>query len=85
MIKKLTIVCLQSNQFTSTKKEKGSETKEKGKEKEREQLIKELTLNNADLKQFSYITSHNLRAPLSNLRGLLALLEDIERIKELLK
>ena len=60
-------------------------TEEKGKEKEREQLIKELTLNNADLKQFSYITSHNLRAPLSNLRGLLALLEDIEIKDEELK
>ena len=29
------------------------------------------------LKQFSYITSHNLRAPLSNLTGLLNLIEDI--------
>lgn len=53
-------------------------TEEKLKEKEREQLIKELTLNNSDLKQFSYITSHNLRAPLSNLTGLLNLLEDID-------
>jgi light-regulated signal transduction histidine kinase (bacteriophytochrome) len=38
--------------------------------KEKEQLIRELTQNNKDLKQFSYITSHNLRAPLSNLIGL---------------
>jgi signal transduction histidine kinase len=52
-------------------------TKEKEKEKEREQLIKELTQNNKDLKQFSYITSHNLRAPLSNLTGLLNLVDDI--------
>lgn len=50
---------------------------EKKKEKEREQLINELTRNNKDLKQFSYITSHNLRAPLSNLTGLLNLIEDI--------
>ncbi len=46
-------------------------------EVEKEQLIRELTQNNKDLKQFSYITSHNLRAPLSNLIGLLNLLQDI--------
>lgn len=53
-------------------------TEEKKQEKEKEQLIRELTLNNKDLKQFSYITSHNLRAPLSNLTGLLNLIEDIK-------
>lgn len=53
-------------------------TEEKEREKEREQLIRELTQNNKDLKQFSYITSHNLRAPLSNLTGLLNLIEDID-------
>ena len=52
-------------------------TEIKEKEKEREQLIRELTKNNNDLKQFSYITSHNLRAPLSNLTGLLNLIDDI--------
>ena len=52
-------------------------TEEKKQEVEKEQLIKELTKNNKDLKQFSYITSHNLRAPLSNLTGLLNLIEDI--------
>jgi PAS domain S-box-containing protein len=51
-------------------------TEEKKQEKEKEQLIRELTQNNNDLKQFSYITSHNLRAPLSNLTGLLQLLEE---------
>ncbi len=64
-------------------------TEEKEQEKEREQLIKELTQNNSDLKQFSYITSHNLRAPLSNLTGLLNLLDDIEiedyELKEILQ
>jgi light-regulated signal transduction histidine kinase (bacteriophytochrome) len=45
-----------------------------GKEKN---MIRELTQNNKDLKQFSYITSHNLRAPLSNLTGLLNLIDDI--------
>lgn len=52
-------------------------TEEKKQEVEKEQLIRELTQNNKDLQQFSYITSHNLRAPLSNLTGLLNLLEDI--------
>ncbi|MGV3540457.1 MAG: PAS domain S-box protein [Rufibacter sp.] len=44
-------------------------------EEERELLIAELTQNNSDLKQFSYITSHNLRAPLSNLMGLINLID----------
>lgn len=52
-------------------------TEEKSQEKEKEQLIRELTQNNKDLKQFSYITSHNLRAPLSNLTGLLELTRDM--------
>ncbi|WP_231557095.1 PAS domain-containing sensor histidine kinase [Flavobacterium sp. AED] len=63
-------------------------TTEKKQEKEKEQLIRELTQNNKDLKQFSYITSHNLRAPLSNLTGLLNLIEDIpienQELKEIL-
>ncbi len=49
----------------------------KRKEQEREQLIRELTLHNKDLRQFSFITSHNLRAPLSNLLGLLNLIKDL--------
>ncbi|WP_413997694.1 PAS domain-containing protein [Flavobacterium sp. W1B] len=64
-------------------------TEEKKQEKEKEQLIKELTRNNKDLKQFSYITSHNLRAPISNLTGLLNLIEDIPiedtELKEILE
>ena len=52
-------------------------TDEKKQEIEKEQLIRELTQNNKDLQQFSYITSHNLRAPLSNLSGLLNLVKDI--------
>lgn len=53
-------------------------TEQKKQEKEKEQLINELTQNNKDLRQFSYITSHNLRAPLSNLIGLLRLTDDIK-------
>lgn len=63
-------------------------TEQKKQEVEKEQLIRELTQNNKDLQQFSYITSHNLRAPLSNLTGLLNLMEDIpienEELKEIL-
>lgn len=63
-------------------------TEEKKQEVEKEQLIRELTQNNKDLQQFSYITSHNLRAPLSNLTGLLNLMEDIpiddSELKEIL-
>ena len=63
-------------------------TEDKKQEVEKEQLIKELTQNNKDLQQFSYITSHNLRAPLSNLTGLLNLIEDIpienQELKEII-
>jgi signal transduction histidine kinase len=50
-------------------------TEQKKNESEKEMLIEELTRNNNDLKQFSYITSHNLRAPLSNLLGIIKLLD----------
>lgn len=40
----------------------------------KDQLIRELTTRNQYLNQFVYITSHNLRVPLKNLRGLLDLL-----------
>lgn len=42
---------------------------------ERELLIGELTKSLKDLKQFSFITSHNFRAPLSNLVALLTLID----------
>jgi PAS domain S-box-containing protein len=50
-------------------------TEQKRNETEREILIERLTQNNIDLKQFSYITSHNLRAPLSNLLGIIKMLD----------
>ncbi|HEY1056087.1 MAG TPA: PAS domain S-box protein, partial [Emticicia sp.] len=52
-------------------------TERKNQEIEREQLIINLNQNNKDLRNFSFITSHNLRAPLSNLLGFTQLLEDI--------
>jgi PAS domain S-box-containing protein len=45
-------------------------TDKKRREIEREQLLTELARNNQELKQFSYITSHNLRAPLTNLMAI---------------
>ena len=80
-------ICVRHNNFDNNKTNthwisiQRNITSEKIRETERENLIIELTKNNKDLKQFSYIISHNLRAPLSNLTGLLALLEDYE-IKE---
>ncbi|MFY8005193.1 MAG: PAS domain S-box protein, partial [Chitinophagaceae bacterium] len=44
-------------------------------EDERKLLLEELTRNNAELKQFSYITTHNLRAPLTNLLSIVNLIE----------
>lgn len=65
------------NQLTHWVSMQKDVSQEKKEEKEKEQLINELTQNNKDLKQFSFITSHNLRAPISNLTGLLSLIEDI--------
>lgn len=50
-------------------------TSRKKNEDEKKQLISELTKSNADLKQYTYITSHNLRAPLTNLMSIINLLE----------
>lgn len=50
-------------------------TQQKRNEAEREMLIEKMTQKNNDLQQFSYITSHNLRSPLSNLMGIIKLLD----------
>jgi PAS domain S-box-containing protein len=60
-------------------------TERKNQEMEREQLIRTLHQNNNDLRNFSYITSHNLKAPLSNLMGFINLLEDIPVEDQMLK
>lgn len=52
-------------------------TERKNREIEREQLIKELNNSNEDLRHFSYITSHNFKAPLSNLIGFLNLIDEM--------
>lgn len=43
-------------------------------EPDKDRMIAELTAHNKCLKQFTYITSHNLKVPLKNLKGLLGLL-----------
>ena len=50
-------------------------TGRKKNEEEKKQLISELTKSNAELKQYTYITSHNLRAPLTNLISIINLIE----------
>lgn len=50
-------------------------TEQKRNEVEKERLIGQLMQTNSDLQQFSYITSHNLRAPLSNISGLINLID----------
>jgi signal transduction histidine kinase len=48
-------------------------TEKKKIEEEQKSLTQELVKNNQDLQQFSFITSHNLRAPVANLISLLSL------------
>ena len=45
-------------------------TSRKDAEDEKEHLVNELVENNKELTQFSYITTHNLRAPLTNLMAI---------------
>ncbi|MFA9213693.1 MAG: PAS domain S-box protein [Candidatus Methylacidiphilales bacterium] len=50
-------------------------TERKKMEEERKDLIQELTRSNKELKQFSYITSHNMRSPLTNLMAISELID----------
>jgi PAS domain S-box-containing protein len=46
--------------------------------RDRDQSIDELTRLNTNLLQFNYIVSHNLRSPISNIKGLLSILKSYE-------
>jgi PAS domain S-box-containing protein len=52
-------------------------TEKKHTEFVRENMTADLAQRNKDLEQFTYIISHNLRAPVANIRGLAGLLNDI--------
>lgn len=52
-------------------------TEKKKSEIEREKITADLIKRNKDLEQFTYIISHNLRAPLANIMGLSNLLSDL--------
>ncbi len=51
-------------------------TKEIESQKEKESILNELINNNNELKQFGYITTHNLRAPLTNLVAISKLMDE---------
>jgi PAS domain S-box-containing protein len=51
-------------------------TKEKKADSERVKMISDMVQRNSDLEQFSYIISHNLRAPAANIIGCAEILED---------
>lgn len=53
-------------------------TEKKHRESERENMTADLAQRNKDLEQFTYIISHNLRAPVANIQGLASLLSDLE-------
>ena len=53
-----------------------NEEKEK-RETERTKMIGDIVQRNKDLEQFSYIVSHNLRAPVANILGLVDVIQNI--------
>jgi len=57
-------------------------TDHKRSEAEKVRMIDDLMQRNKDLEQFAYITSHNLRAPVSNIIALSKLLKDKNRAQE---
>jgi PAS domain S-box-containing protein len=59
-------------------------TQRKIAEHERLQLIEELTKSNKELRQFSFITTHNMRSPLTNIMAIMNLikLDGIEVLNE---
>jgi light-regulated signal transduction histidine kinase (bacteriophytochrome) len=56
-------------------------THKKRLEEDRNRLLTNLTQLNDDLKQLAYMTSHDLRAPVSNLLSVFSIL-DVSKIKD---
>jgi PAS domain S-box-containing protein len=52
-------------------------TERKNIEKQTQHLVESLQSKNKDLRQFAYIVSHNLRAPISKIIGLAAVLKEV--------
>lgn len=57
-------------------------TENKIAELEREKITADLLRRNKDLEQFTYIISHNLRAPVANIKGLAEMLHYTENLDE---
>lgn len=57
-------------------------TERKQAEDKMRSLTEDLTRKNMELQQFNYIVSHNLRAPVANIVGLVSLLEKLDRENE---
>ena len=57
-------------------------TEQKESQIQREKLVKDILQRNKNLEQFSYIISHNLRAPVANILGLISLLDEKDATKE---
>ena len=51
-------------------------TQKKESEKETQEYVEELQLKNKNLRQFAFMVSHNLRAPIAKIQGLTYLFED---------
>ena len=71
-------VCNENKEFTGFLLTFKNITEKKILELEREKITADLVQRNKDQEQFNYIISHNLRAPVANVTGLLDLLEGPE-------
>jgi PAS domain S-box-containing protein len=57
-------------------------TNQKEAQLQEERLVRDILQRNKNLEQFSYIISHNLRAPVANILGLISLLNEEDNPKE---